>query len=455
MTSLITPSNNINSTSDYLLIPNPLTGYTNVETELTTIKHNRLAYVHYGHLVNTADDSLCHNCGSLCHINGQYSQKLRHIPVGSTVTDIVFDRNQFLCPYCGQTHMQSIPFKSDSYRITKPLHTYICDLLAKGLTNKSVASIVGLSTFTIKSIDKKRLESLYIKDGSFIKPTSYALFLGIDEFLLHENYKYATHIIDLTTGHVLWIAEGKKKQVVYDFIDHVGETWMSHVQAVAMDMNSDFQEAFVDKCPHISIVFDRFHIVKNFNDKVISEVRKDEQRRLTEEGDTEGAKSLKNSRYILTSSKETRERRDQQAAASTDSNQQNRPSQQEQYQTLINKNKLLFTADLVREKLNAAYSIGFDEEDPLSSSELLGSMRATIQETIDICNATGNAHFIKFANLLSSHIEGIVSHALYYISSGKVEGLNNKIKTLRRQAYGIPDNYYFFLKVMDASRMKT
>ena len=72
--------------------------------------------------------------------------------------------------------------------------------------------------------------------------------------------------------------------MVYDFIDHVGMEWMSGVEAVACDMNSDFQEAFEEKCYWIQPVFDYFHIVKNFNDKVVSEVRKDEQRRLYEEG---------------------------------------------------------------------------------------------------------------------------------------------------------------------------
>ena len=57
--------------------------------------------------------------------------------------------------------------------------------------------------------------------------------MGIDEFKLHNGYKYATHIIDLETGHILWIQEGKKKQVVYDFINHVGGEWMSKVKAVA------------------------------------------------------------------------------------------------------------------------------------------------------------------------------------------------------------------------------
>ena len=91
------------------------------------------------------------------------------------------------------------------------------------------------------------------------------------EVKLHDGHKYATHIIDLETGHVLWIQPGKKKQVVYDFIEFVGTDWMKGVKAVSCDMNSDFQEAFEEKCPHLEIVFDYFHVVKNFNDKVISE----------------------------------------------------------------------------------------------------------------------------------------------------------------------------------------
>ncbi len=69
--------------------------------------------------------------------------------------------------------------------------------------------------------------------------------------------------------------------------------WMEHVEAVVCDMNSDFQEAFEEKCPHITIVFDYFHIVKNFNNKVISKIRKEEQQRLLKEGNLEVAKKIK------------------------------------------------------------------------------------------------------------------------------------------------------------------
>ncbi|WP_269325358.1 transposase, partial [Lactobacillus delbrueckii] len=71
------------------------------------------------------------------------------------------------------------------------------------------------------------------------------------------------------------------KSSLSDFIQ-VGDEWMSKVEAVACDMNSDFEEAFKGRYPKLDIVYDRFHIIKNFNDKVVSEIRKDEQRRLAE-----------------------------------------------------------------------------------------------------------------------------------------------------------------------------
>ena len=97
---------------------------------------------------------------------------------------------------------------------------------------------------------------------------------------------------------MLYVARGKKKQVVYDFIEIVGQEWMSQVDAVACDMNSDFQEAFQEKCPHIEIVFDHFHIVQNLN-KYINCIRIAEQKRLKDEGKLEEANALKGMKYIL------------------------------------------------------------------------------------------------------------------------------------------------------------
>ena len=71
---------------------------------------------------------------------------------------------------------------------------------------------------------------------------------------------------------------------------------------------------------------------------------------------------------------------------------------------------------------------------------------------MDTCSASGNFHLQWFGRLLDNHFEGVIAHATYKISSGKMEGINNKIKVLRRQAYGLPDDDYFFLRLFDASR---
>ena len=71
-------------------------------------------------------------------------------------------------------------------------------------------------------------------------------------------------------------------------------------------------------------------------------------------------------------------------------------------------------------------------------------MLDSISNIIKICKGTGNAHFQWFARLLSNHIEGIITHAIYKVTNGKIKGINQRIKTLRRKCYGRPKDLYFF-----------
>lgn len=113
----------------------------------------------------------------------------------------------------------------------------------------------------------------------------------------------------------------------------------------------------------------------------------------------------------------------------------------DKFDLLIKENELLFKADLIKEKITAAYQEDHEWK-----------MAKQIIEIIDLCNETKNEHFIWFANLLSNHFEGIMAHATIKITSSKIEGINNRIKTIRRMGYGYPDDEYFFLKIIDMSR---
>ena len=436
-----------------LMVPSSLAGFYNEQSHTVTMKSGREAICFEGTLDLQPSDRVCTLCGGKMHVNGGYPTNIQHLNFGSSFSYLRFPVHQMKCSKCGATMVQGIPFLAKGHRITKQLEQYTCDLLATGAyTLKQVSEITGLGRNTVKAIDLERLKKKYTIDGkALIKPESTTSILGIDEFKLHDGNRYATHIVDMLTGHILWISHGKKKQVVYDFIEHVGLEWMDHVEVVACDMNSDFQEAFEEKCPHIQPVFDYFHIVKNFNDKVVSEIRKDEQRRLKEEGDEEGARLLKKTKYILTSSRKTLQRKDQEArdgkVISKGSELFNKDDvvrkegYESKYDELLKSNTLLFTCDLIKERLTLAYSRDDETE-----------MMDDISWIMDLCQENGNKHLLWFRRLLDQHFEGIIAHATYHVSSGRIEGINNKIKTLRRQGYGYPDDEYFFLKLFDLSR---
>ena len=310
-----------------------------------------------------------------------------------------------------------------------------------------MAFITGLDKMTVKAIHKEILTKKYTHNGELIRPEHFAQHLAIDEFKLHNGYKYATAIIDWDTGHILYLAHGKKKQVVYNFIDHVGQDWISHVEAVACDMNSDFEEAFKEKCPQIDIVYDHFHIIKNFNDKVVAAIRKDEQNRLIQAGREGEAAALKHTKYILTAKRTTLIQKDQDARdgklVAKAGEIFNRPEvkahggNEDKYEALLAENKLFLTAELIKEQLDEAYRT-----------------RDQVQMCV-LVQDTENKRFIWFVHLLERHLTGIYTFAKHRISTGKLEGLNNKIKTERRKGYGYPDDEYFFLRLMEASRRKT
>ena len=127
----------------------------------------------------------------------------------------------------------------------------------------------------------------------------------------------------------------------------------------------------------------------DFNDKVISEVRKDEQRRLYEEGNVEAARALKKTRYILMSNRSTLQKKDDEATANRVVHKgsslfktediKRKGGNEAKHDSLLNENKLLFTLDLVKEKMSLAYSMT-DE----------AKMAEAIIDIMDICKATGN-----------------------------------------------------------------
>ena len=403
-----------------------------------------------------ANGRICPECGCKLVRKDITSTRLKDLPRGGILTELVVQRTKYQCtnPACKKTVLPPIDFKAEKHRITTALETYAQELLSRGLTNQLVSQITGIDKMIVKEIDKTLLLHEFAEqdengDWALKKPETTCRYLGIDEFLLHHGHIYATVILDLETGHILWMAKGKKKEVVFRFMEHVGSDWMSQVEAVACDMNSDFEEAFREKYPDIEIVFDHFH-----NDMVITPVRKDEYRRLESEGDLEAAELLKGTKYILTSNRVTLQEKDEEAQSGKVIRNGSKlfgidpyvrqGEYEARYNEIIKSNALLCVTDVLKSQLDLAYK----QTDP-------ENMMIVLEDVVGICFGTGNPHFAKFGKMIASHIDGIVTFAYLRISSGKVEGTNQMIKTTRRMAYGYRDDEYFFLKCMKNSRKKT
>jgi len=135
------------------------------------------------------------------------------------------------------------------------------------MTIDDVSKISGVSWDTVKRIEQDYLQKHYSKPR--LKGVRY---IAIDEFAVQKGHKYMTVVMDLETGQVVFVGEGKSANTLFPFWKKVRCSG-AKIQAVAIDMWPAFIEAVVNNLPNAQIVFDRFHITKMVND-ALSELRR-------------------------------------------------------------------------------------------------------------------------------------------------------------------------------------
>jgi len=394
----------------------------------------------------------CDRCGGVMHVHQRHTVRIQHVALVARphLLSVTYVRTR--CTGCGHITSQDLPFKDPSHRITKHLRYQAIKYLAMGLTLSEVSRLLHIHPAIVKEIDKSRLESLFPKGP----PKGYSTHIAVDEFLLHRGHRYATVVIDVESGDVLFCEEGKKKEQVLHFMQAMGKRWMSHVQAVSMDMNAQYDSAFREWAPHVRIVYDLFHIVKLYNDSVITLMRRRKQHELKEQDRETEYQLFKNIRFVLTASRSTLQQQDAQARENNWELQEKflkkglslppgrrlmRVGKEKRLDDLLSQNTDFAVAYILLEQLKLAFA----QSDRRN-------LEHGMHDWMKLARQSKVPEIIKFASTIDTHLEGILNHADHPISSGKLEGTNNLIKTIRRKAYGFHDTQYFFLKIMEASR---
>ena len=196
------------------------------------------------------------------------------------------------------------------------------------------------------------------------------------------------------------------------------------IEAVATDMSPAYIDAVTTHLPGATLVFDRFHVIKLYNDK-LSELRRALYHELK---DTMQKNVLKGVRWLLLKRPERLD-----------------PARKEpqRLQEALHLNEPLATAYYLKEELNELWEQD-DEE----------AAQALLMDWITYAEATGIRMLQTFAKTLRLHALGILAYYDHGISTGPLEGTNNKIKTMKRQAYGFRDQEFFRLKILGIHQTK-
>ena len=198
----------------------------------------------------------------------------------------------------------------------------------------------------------------------------------------------------------------------------------ANIDAVAIDMSPAYISAVMENLTKATIVFDHFHIIKLYNDG-LSELR----RKLYHEAKTLLEKQvIKGTRWLLLKNPE---------------NLNENRNEPQRLQEALRLNQPLATAYYMKEDLRQLWSQS-------SKKKAL----AFLSDWVYRAGSSGIAMLQKFARTLAAHRTGILAYYDYPISTGPLEGTNNKIKTMKRQAYGFRDLEFFKLKIMAIHQTK-
>ena len=362
-----------------------------------------------------AREKRCSGCGELVSGVHEYEDRwIRDLPAWGADTRLLVQRCRLACARCGP-RLERLDWVDRYARVTRRLADSVARL-CRVLPIKHVADVFGLGWETVKAIDKAALEqSLGPVDLSGVEV------IAIDEFALHRGHRYATVVVEPGSKRVLWVGRGRAREDIRPFFELMGPEGCARLKAVVMDMNGAFELEIRHQCPQAAIIYDLFHVVAKYGREVVDRVRVDEANRLR--GDRRGRKVVKSARWLLLRNRE------------------NLPSADDRIRLkeLLQANKALMTVYVLKDDLKQLWA--YRSEAWARRSWKSWYRRATRSRIKPLR---------RFAKRLADYLPGILAHCRWPLHTSLLEGINNKIKVIKRMAYGFRDDAYFFLKIRAA-----
>ena len=339
-------------------------------------------------------------------------RKVRDLPWGPwRKVELLFPRYRVVCPACG-VRTEALDWIPAGRGYTKRLADTVALACREVRSISAIAEAFNMNWHTVKEIDKTALETeLNPPDFSGVKR------LALDEFSIRKRHTYGTIFLDVDRSRVLWVCATRGCQAVVDVFENVfGKDVCEGIEAVSMDMWDPYEKAVSQCLPNAVVVWDLFHIVRKYNHDVIDRIRLDEAKKCQT---NEERMLMKKTKFILVKNRRNLVH--------------DEPARLEE---LLKVNRKLNAAYILRDALKHLWECT-DQFDAVMWFH--GWYERAVRSRVE--------PLVKFARAMKKRIGGILSHCSHPISNGLLEGINNKVKVIKRVAYGYRDQDYFFLRI--------
>jgi transposase len=182
-------------------------------------------------------------------------RRFKSIPIGLKPVLIEIKLQRVLCLACRVVRQVKLSFAKWRRTYTKAFERYAL-MLSKFMTILDVAKHLQVSWGTIKDIQKRYLKRRYRNPS-----LKYIHRIAIDEISIGKGHRYLTVVLNLRTGAVIYVGDGKGADALSPFFKRLKRS-KTKVKAVAIDMSPAYIAAVLDNLPDAAIVFDHFHVIK-------------------------------------------------------------------------------------------------------------------------------------------------------------------------------------------------
>lgn len=364
----------------------------------------------------------CHRCGGPMGCKrGDHFLKIETLPILGLRTFLHFRRFKFDCGKCKKTRSEHVPFLSEETPHLSKEYAWWIGRLCEISAVSRVAELIRHDGTTVWRVDFHRMIRLL---STYKIPKVRRI--SVDEVYARRKKKdenedrderFFTVVSDLETRRVIWVSFSRKKKALDEFFKIIGQEACNQIEVVAADQHDAYAASVKEHCSQATLVWDRFHIMQNF-EVAVNEVRKD----LCAESNHEDIKQKARGKYkYLFLKKASRRTADEKT----------------HLEEVMRLNQGFYKLELIKEKM-----MSFFDQPDLTSAKLV------FEEVGDWIYQQGFKPLMDWYCKIEKGWETLKNYFEFRVTSALSEGINNVIKTMKRKAYGYRNMNYFRLKIM-------